>query len=281
MGRTEGKVALITGAARGQGRSHAVRLAEEGSKIVALDICEQIESVPYAMASAEDLAETERLVGEAGGEIVTLEADIRDAEAMREAVATAVERFGRLDVVSTNAGIWSGGPSWELSQEQWDDMLAVNLTGTWNTLRAAIPTMIELGNGGSIVITGSSAGEMGPEGLGHYSATKAGVASLARTLCNELGRHGIRVNTVLPTSVDTAMFQHETMYAMFDPASPNPTREDVETQMRGLHTLPIPWVEAIDISNAVVFLASDEARYVTGIALPVDAGALQQVGQHE
>jgi SDR family mycofactocin-dependent oxidoreductase len=281
VGRVEGKVALVTGAARSQGRSHAVRLAEEGADIIAVDVCHQIDTVPYPLASSEDLAETARMVEKLDRRIVTVEADVREADAMQAAVARGVEQFGRLDIVCANAGIWSVNKTWELTQEQWDDMIGVNLTGVWQTVKAAVPAMLEAGNGGSIIITSSNGGVMGFENLAHYVSAKHAVVGLCRTLCNELGRHNIRVNNIQPTAVNTNMIHHQGVYNLFFPSEENPSKEQFAFAFRSLNVLPVPWVEPVDISNAVLWLASDEARYVTGISLPVDAGFLQKVGASE
>ena len=278
MGRVEGKVALVTGAARSQGRSHAVRLAEEGADIIAIDICEQIETVPYPLSSEEDLKETARLVEELGRRVVTVKADVRDGEAMQAAVADGVAELGHLDIVSANAGIWSANKTWELTQEQWDDMIGVNLTGVWQTLKAVVPTMIEAGNGGSIIITSSNGGVSGFENLAHYVAAKHAVVGLTRTLANEVGRHFIRVNNIQPTAVNTNMIHHQGVYNLFFPDSPNPTPEQFNTAFQALNVIPVPYIEPRDVSNALLWLASDEARYVTGVSLPVDAGFLQKIG---
>lgn len=273
MGRVEGKVALITGAARGQGRNHAVRLAEEGADVIAVDICKQIDSVPYALSTPDDLAETARLVQAAGGRVVVAEADVRDGEALQQAAAQGVAEFGRLDIVSANAGIFSSGPSHELSAEAWRDMIDVNLTGVWQTTKAAIPHMIEGGRGGSIIITSSIAGMKGSPNASHYVAAKHGVVGLMRSLANELAQHMIRVNSIHPTQVDTDMLQNAAMYELFCPDIENPTKDDFAPRSQRMNALPVPWVTKADTTNVLLFLASDEARYITGVTLPVDAGA--------
>ncbi|MFC9359203.1 mycofactocin-coupled SDR family oxidoreductase [Rhodococcus sp. NPDC057014] len=278
MSRVDGKVAFITGAARSQGRSHAVRLAEEGADIIAVDICQQIDTVPYPLSTEEDLAETARLVEKHGRRIVTMQADVRDADAMKKAVQAGLDEFGHIDIVSANAGIWSSNRTWELTQEQWDDMIGVNLTGVWQAIKAVVPSMIEAGNGGSIIITSSNGGVAGFENLAHYVAAKHGVVGLTRTLANELGRHNIRVNNIQPTAVNTNMIHHDGVYQLFFPGDPNPSREQFASAFQSLNSMPVPWVEPLDVSNAVLWLASDEARFVTGVSLPVDAGFLQKVG---
>ncbi|QIN79318.1 mycofactocin-coupled SDR family oxidoreductase [Rubrobacter marinus] len=278
MARMDGKVALITGAARGQGRSHALRLAEEGAEIIACDICEDIGTVQYPLASEDDLNETARMVEDLDRRIVARKADVRDGDALRAVVEEGLSEFGHIDVVCANAGIATYGPSWELTEEQWQDMIDVNLTGVWETCKAAIPGMIERGRGGSIIITSSTAGIVGLANLAHYVSAKHGLVGLMKTLANELAPHMIRVNSVHPTGVDTPMVHNESTYKLFLPHLDTPTREDAAGAFATLNTLPVPWVDARDISNAVLWLASDEARYVTGQQLKVDAGSTEKVG---
>ena len=273
MGRVEGKVAFITGAARGQGRSHAVRLAQEGADIIAIDVCEDIPGAPYAGATEEDLAETVRQVEAFDRRIIATKADVRDYDALKSAVDEGVAQLGRLDIVSANAGIVTDmAPTEELSEEIWTDMINVNLSGVWRTTKAAIPHIKAGGRGGSIILTSSNAALMVYQNLAHYTAAKHGVVGLMRTLALELAPHMIRVNSIHPTQVNTDMIQNEAIYKLFRPDLKNPTREDFETASFAMQALPIPWLEAIDISNALLFLASDEARYITGVTLPVDAG---------
>lgn len=274
MGRLEGKVAFITGGARGQGRSHAVRLAQEGADIIVIDACEPQPHVPSPPATEADLAETIRLVEELDRRIVARVADVRVQEQLDAAVAEGVAQFGRLDIVSANAGI-SGTPAaaHEMSDEEFLDMQDVNLAGVWRTAKAAIPHMIEAGNGGCIVLTSSEAGLKGYANIASYVSAKHGVVGLMRTLAMELAPHMIRVNSIHPTQVDTPMIMNETIMKLFRPDLEHPTREDFAVASQTTNLLPIPWVESVDISNALLFLASDEARYITGVALPVDAGA--------
>ena len=274
MNRLEGKVALITGAARGMGRSHAIRLAEEGAAIVALDICRDIDNASTALASEADLAETALLVEKAGGSVVTLEADVRDLASLRRAASIAVDRFGSLDVVCANAAIASFGQSWELSEDAWRDVMDVNLTGSWHTAKACLPVMIEAGRGGSIVFVNSVNGLKSGPGISHYAASKHGVVGLMKSIAAEAGRFGIRVNSVHPTMVGTAMTMNDAAFRRYLPEVAEPTLEDMERLMAGRHALDVPMIEAVDVSNAVLWLASDEARYVTGVTLPVDAGML-------
>ena len=274
-GRMEGKVAFITGAARGQGRNHAVRMAEEGADVIAVDICEDIDTVTpyYHLASEEELKETVARVEALGRRIVAVKADVRDVDALQDAFDKGVEKLGRVDAVVANAGIATYGKAWELSAEQWKDMIDVNLTGVYHTAKVAIPTMIEQDGGGSITFTSSIGGLKGVMHVAHYVSAKHGLVGLMRTLANELGPHRIRVNTIHPTNVDTLMIQNPGTYGMFAPGDPEPTQEKAMPGFMSLNTLPVPWVECDDISNALLFLASDEARYVTGVTLPVDAGA--------
>lgn len=273
-GRVAGKVALITGAARGQGRSHALRLAGEGAGIIALDICRQIESVPYPLATPEDLEETARQVKELGQKVVTREVDVRDGEALTAAVNDGVAQLGGLDIVIANAGILSVGASFELSEQTWSQVIDTNLSGVWRTTKAAIPHLIAGGKGGSIVLTSSVAGLMGQPGIGHYVAAKHGVVGLMKTLALELAPLNIRVNSIHPTNVDTGMIMNEATYRVFLPDDPYPTREKFAVPAGEMNALPVPWIEPGDVSNAVLFLASDEARYITGISMPIDAGAV-------
>lgn len=277
MAKLDGRVAFITGAARGQGRSHALRLAEEGAEIVACDICEQMDTVGYPLASEDDLNETVRLVEDLDRRIVARKADVRSGDQLSAVVGEGISEFGKIDIVCANAGIFTVGAAHELSRHDWDDVIDVNLTGVWKTCKAVIPHMIERGQGGSIIITSSTAGIKGFANTAHYTASKHGVLGLARTMANELAPHMIRVNTIHPTSVDTPMIQNEATYGLFRPDLEHPTREDASESFQAMNALPIPWVEAGDISNAVLWLASDEARYVTGIMVPVDAGMTQKV----
>ncbi len=274
MGRLDGKVAFITGAARGQGRSHALRMAQEGADIIAVDVVKQLPSVEYPMSTPDDLAETVRQVEALDRRIVAREADVRDYGALKAALDEGVAELGRLDIVSANAGIFSQGRADELSDDSWDEMIGVNLTGVWHTAKAAIPHLRAAG-GGAIVITSSTAGIQGFENFAHYVSAKHGVVGLMRTLALELAPDMIRVNTVHPTSVDTDMIQNDMLYALFapdlEPAAR--TRESLGDRFQAMNALPVPWVEPVDISNAVLWLASDEARYVTGVMLPVDAGS--------
>ena len=274
MSRFTGKVALITGAARGQGRSHAVRLAAEGADIIAVDHCQDLGSVPYPLASTADLDETARLVRETGRRVVASVADVRDFAQLSAAVDAGVTELGRLDIVVANAGIFSVGDAVSLSEEAWDDMIDINLTGVWKTAKAAIPHLRTTGDGGSIINIGSTASSRPYVGLPHYVAAKHGVIGLTKALAKELAPEMIRVNAVLPTNVDTDMIQNEATYKLFLPDLEAPTRDDFALPARDLQEMPRSWIEVGDVSAAVLFLASSEARYITGAALPVDLGAL-------
>lgn len=272
MDRFKGKTVFVTGVARGQGRQHAVRFAREGAHVIGLDIADTIPTVHYPSAGKADLDETVRLIEEVGGQSVIHQGDVRDQEAVTRAVEAGIERFGRIDVVLPTAGITSLGRLWELSDEQWDELIGINLTGVWRTLRATIPHLIAGGNGGSIVLTGSIAGLMGMPGLAHYAASKHGVNGIMRSLANELAPQGIRINSVNPTNVATPMILNDVTYQHFRPDVPGATQEDAMAAFSSYNLLQTPWVEPDDVSNAVLWLCSDEARYLTGVALPVDTG---------
>lgn len=271
MGRMDGKVVLVTGAARGQGRSHAVRLAEEGADIVAIDICHDVETIPYPMGTEDDLSTTVRQVEDLDRRIIARHADVRDSAALRSVVDEAVAEFGHIDVAVANAGINGVGTTWEFSDEEWQTMLDINLSGVWRTACSVIPQMIEQ-RSGCIIMTSSIGGIRGFAGFGHYSVAKHGVVGLMRVLTNELAGHNIRVNTVHPTTVNTDMVMNEMFDSVFG------GHEEAWETFQSMHLLQVPHVEPVDISNAVLYLASDEARYCTGVTLPVDAGFLQKVG---
>lgn len=273
-GRVEGKVAFITGAARGQGRSHAVRLAQEGADIIAIDICKPFESVSTQPSRPEDLAETADLVKACNRRIFTAEVDVRDFDALKAAVDVGVEQLGRLDIIVANAGIGSGGDTLEQTSERdWHEMIDVNLSGVWKTVKAGVAQLLAGGRGGSIILTSSIGGLKAYSHFGHYVAAKHGVVGLMRAFAVELGQHMIRVNSVHPTHVNTPMVMNDANYRLFRPDLENPGPDDIAPICQAFHTLPIPWVEPEDISNAVLFLASDESRYVTGATLPIDAGS--------
>jgi SDR family mycofactocin-dependent oxidoreductase len=265
MGKLDGKVAFITGAARGQGRSHAIRLAQEGADVIAVDICSQLESVPYAMSTPEDLEQTVKEVEALGRRIVARQADVRDVDALQR-----VAELGPVDIVLANAGIGPGGMS--SAEQQWSDVVGVNLTGVWNTGRVAIPSMIERGKGGAIVLTSSTGGLFGggiadPGFLG-YVAAKHGVIGLMRSWANYLAPHFIRVNSVAPTTVRTPMANDGNVAAIVEHV---PALAGVL-----LNAMPVEAVDPLDVSNAIAWLVSDDARYVTGTVIPVDAGQVNK-----
>jgi SDR family mycofactocin-dependent oxidoreductase len=269
-GSLQGRVAFITGAARGQGRSHAERLAADGADIIALDICAPASaSVTYAPATREDLDETARLVESQGRKILAREVDIRDDAALRELVADGMEQFGRLDIVVANAGVLSWGRIWELTDEQWDTVIGVNLTGTWRTLRATVPAMIEAGNGGSIVVVSSSAGLKATPGNGHYSASKHGLTALTNTLAIELGEYGIRVNSIHPYSVETPMIEPEAMMEIFA------RHPSFVHSFPPMPVQPNGFMTAGEVADVVAWLAGDGSGTLTGSQIPVDKGALK------
>lgn len=275
-GRVDGKVAFITGAARGQGRSHAVRLAQEGADIIAIDVCKRISSNREIPApTPADLAETADLVKALDRRIVTAEVDVRDYDALKVAVDNGVEQLGRLDIICANAGIGNGGRTLDkTSEDDWRDMIDVNLAGVWKTVKAGVPHLISQGQGGSIILTSSVGGLKAYPHTGHYIAAKHGVVGLMRTFAVELGQHFIRVNSVHPTNVNTPLFMNEGTMKLFRPDLESPGPDDMKVAAELMHVLPIGWVEPVDISNAVLFLASDEARYVTGLPFTVDAGSM-------
>src|SRR5262245_59406891 len=273
-GKLDGKVAFITGAARGQGRSHAVRLAEEGADIIAIDVPKPIANLPYQTATAEDLAETVRQVEALGRRIVAAEADVRDFAALKAAVDTGVAELGRLDIVLANAGISAPASTLEMSEEVWQTMIDINLTGVWKTVKASVPHVIAGGRGGSVVITSSLAAIVVQPNIAHYSAAKGGLIQLSNVLSKELAPQGIRVNTVHPGTVLTDMVLNEPTFRLFRPDLEHPTQDDFEAVARTMTGMPTTAVEAVDISNAIVYLVSDDGRYVTGTTHLVSAGLL-------
>lgn len=270
MGVLEGKVAFITGAARGQGRSHAIRLAQEGADIIAIDIAAQMDTVAYPMATPEDLAETVAQVEALDRRIHAVQADVRDRAALQAAVDAGVAALGDIDIVLANAGI--APLSLNPGEQEWYDVVDVNLTGVYHSIEVAKPSLLAGGTGGSIVITSSTAGIAGiggdaPGGLG-YTAAKHGVVGLMRSYANQLAEHSIRVNTIHPTGVNTPMIVNDVMQEFL--------QSDPQMSNAIANALPVPMIEAVDISNAIVFLCSDAGRYITGVTLPVDAGFLNK-----
>jgi len=273
MGRLQGKVALISGVARSQGRSHAIKMAEEGADIIGFDSLEPVPGAPYPAATEEEMAETVKAVEALDRRIIARKADVRSFEQVKAVTDEGVAEFGRLDIVAANAGIFAApNMAWDISDDEFTDTIEVNVTGVWRTIKAAIPHMRAAGNGGSIVITSSGLGLKGSPNYAHYVSSKHAVVGLMRTLALELGPEMIRVNTIHPTMVDTVMVQNDGLYRLFRPDLENPGRDDLGEVGKQLNVLPVPWVESIDITNALVFLSSDEARYITGVTFPVDAG---------
>jgi SDR family mycofactocin-dependent oxidoreductase len=270
-GPLAGKVAFITGAARGQGRAHAVRLAADGASVIAVDLCDQIASVPYPLATPEDLAATVKLVEDTGARIVANQGDVRDRASLSSALQAGLDEFGRLDIVVANAGI----APMQSGDDGWRDVIDVNLTGVYNTIKVAIPTMVKQGTGGSIVLISSAAGLAGvgsPDaGSIGYAAAKHGVVGLMRVYANLLARQNIRVNSIHPSGVDTPMINNEfTRQWLADLVAQSDSPPDMGNAM------PVEVLQADDIANAVAWLVSDQARYITGVTLPVDAGYLNK-----
>jgi (+)-trans-carveol dehydrogenase len=272
MGRVEGKVAFITGGARGQGRSHAVRLAQEGADVALVDSCRDVPTSGYSMATTADLEETVKMVEQTGRRVIARQADVRDQAALDAAVAAALDELGPIEIVCANAGVASFAPTWQLTDEQWHDVIDIDLTGVWRTTKAVVPSMREAGRGGSIVLTSSAGGIQGIQNFAHYVAAKHGVIGLMKTLANEVAPQRIRVNAVVPGTVLTPMAMNEPAMKLFRPDLEHPTLDDVRDAMQGMHALPVPWLDPMDVSNAILWLSSEEARYVTGIVLPIDAG---------
>ena len=278
-GTLEGRVAFVTGAARGQGRAHAVRLAAEGADVVAIDVCGPIsDTITYPAATSEELAETARQVEGTGRKVLAREVDIRDLAAQQQVVADAIEQFGRLDVVVANAGVLSWGRMFEMSEEQWDSVIDVNLNGTWRTLRAAVPAMIEAGNGGSIIVVSSSAGLKATPGNSHYAASKHGLVAITNSLALEVGEYGIRVNSIHPYSIGTPMVEPEAMMEIFGkyPSyihsfSPMPFHPVNHEGKKGLQE----FMTAEEVSDVVAWLAGDGSATISGSQIAVDRGTMK------
>jgi SDR family mycofactocin-dependent oxidoreductase len=280
MGLLDGKVAVVSGAARGQGRAHAVRLAREGADIIAMDICADIQTVHYPLASPEDLDETVAQIERVGRRVAATRTDVRDAPAVQAAIDAGVAELGRVDIVVANAGIAMYDAADTMSEQSWRDMIDTNLTGVWTVGRGSVPHMIEGGRGGAVVLISSVAAHVGMLHLSHYSAAKAGVVGLMRALAVELAPHLIRVNTIHPTSVNTRMIINEATYDLLVPGSGPAARDgadeapaNVLEAFKGINAMPVAWAEPEDISDAVVYLVADSGRYVSGTELRVDAGA--------
>jgi SDR family mycofactocin-dependent oxidoreductase len=278
-GPLEGRVAFITGAARGQGRAHAVRLAGDGADIIAIDVCGPIsETITYPLATPEELAETVRAVEATGRKVLAREVDVRDLAALQQVVADGIEQFGRLDILVANAGVLSWGRIWEMSEEQWDTVIDVNLNGTWRTVRAVVPAMIEAGNGGSIIIVSSSAGLKATPGNAHYAASKHGLVALTNSLAIEAGEFGIRVNSIHPYSIETPMVEKEAMMAIFakypnylHSFAPMPYHPVNHDGKKGLQE----FMTADEVSDVVAWLAGDGSATISGSQIAVDRGTMK------
>ena len=280
QGALDGRVAFVTGAARGQGRAYAVRLASEGADVIISDICAPVsDTIPYVGATPEDLAETVRLIESEGRKALARTVDIRDDAAVRQLVADGVEQFGRLDILVANAGVLSWGRVWELTDEQWNSVIDTNLTGTWRTLRAVIPAMIEAGNGGSIIIVSSAAGVKATPGNGHYAASKHGLTALTNTLAMELGEYSIRVNSIHPYSIATPMIQNDAMMKIFAahpsylnafaPMPYQPLAKDSKKAKRQ------DFMSAEESAEVVAWLAGDNSGVLSGSQIVVDRGVMK------
>ncbi|OHV04885.1 mycofactocin-coupled SDR family oxidoreductase [Mycobacterium talmoniae] len=269
-GALQGRVAFITGAARGQGRAHAVRLAREGADIIASDICAAVsDTITYPAATADDLAETVRAVEAEGRKVLAREVDIRDDAALRQLVSDGVEQFGRLDILVANAGVLSWGRLWELTDDQWNSVVDVNLSGTWRTVRAVLPAMIDAGNGGSVIVVSSSAGLKATPGNGHYAATKYGLVALTNTLALEAAEFGIRVNSIHPYSVDTPMIEPDAMMKVF---------AEHPSYVHSFAPMPLQpqgFMTPDEVSDVVAWLAGDGSGTLSGAQIPVDKGVLK------
>jgi SDR family mycofactocin-dependent oxidoreductase len=278
MGSLDGRVAFVTGAARGQGRAHAIRLAQEGADIIAIDVCAPVAPITYPLATPEELEETVRGVEAAGRKVLARHVDVRDGAAVQQVVADGMEQFGRLDILVANAGVLGWGRLWELTEDQWNAVIDVNLTGTWQTIRATVPAMIEAGNGGSIIIVSSAAGLKATPGNGHYSASKHGLTALTNTLALEAGEFGIRVNSIHPYSINTPMIEHDAMMELF---------KKFPTYLHSFVPMPYhpgdvggrrhrnEFMAPEEVSDVVVWLAGDGSATLSGVQVPVDRGALK------
>ncbi len=272
MGAVEGRVALVTGAARGQGRAHAIALAAEGADVVVTDLCADIATVPYSLGTEAELAETVALVEATGRRCLAMTADVRDSDAMGLVVDAALDTFGTIDICVANAGVTGYGRFHELDDQTWNDMIDVDLTGTFKTIRAVVPTMLER-RYGRIIATSSMAGRMGNAHLAHYVAAKWGVIGMVKSLAMEVANKGITVNAVAPAAVDTPMLHNEAMYRLFCPDMDAPTREDVTPRYQAMNRLGVAWMDPSEVSRAVLFVAADAAGAMTGQVIEVSLGS--------
>lgn len=276
MGRLDNKVAFITGVARGQGRAEALKLASEGADIIGVDACAPIATNVAEGATLADLEDTERAVKELGRTMVSAQVDVRDFAGLKAALDEGVRQIGRLDIVVANAGMWNYGLTEDITEEMWDVVQDVNLKGVWHTAKAAIPILKQQNEGGSMIFTTSSMATIGAPNMSPYCAAKHGVSGLVKTIAMELAPYKVRVNSVAPTTVNTKLIHNRPTYALFAPDLPEDqlTRENVEPRFATIPLLDLAWIEPEDIANAVAYLASDDARYVTGLDLRVDAGQI-------
>jgi SDR family mycofactocin-dependent oxidoreductase len=272
MGKLDGRVALITGAARGQGRSHAELLAREGADIIACDICEPLPTA-YPGATPEQLEETRALVEAQGRRCIAERADVRDLAQLERLVARGIAELGGVDILLANAGILNNAPVHELSATRWQEMIDTNLTGVFNSIRAVLPHMIER-RSGRIVATSSMAGRQAYANSAHYVASKYGVIGLVKATAIDAGPFGITVNAVCPTNCATDMIFNQGVYELFCPGAVNPGPEDIAPLMSGMHPQQVPWIQPIDVSRAILFLVSDDSPHITGEALSVSAGLI-------
>ena len=272
MGVVEGRIALVTGAARGQGRAHAIALANEGADLIVTDLCADIGTVPYPLGTAAELAETVAMVEATGQRCLSMPADIRDTAGIGLVVEAGIEAFGRIDICVANAGVTGYGKFHELDDDTWNDMIDVDLTGTFKTIRAVLPHMLER-RYGRIIATSSMAGRMGNANLAHYVAAKWGVIGMVKSLAMEVANKGITVNAIAPAAVDTAMLHNEAMYKLFCPDMDAPTREDVTPRYQAMNRLGVAWMEPEEVSRAVLFVAADAASSMTGQVIEVSLGS--------
>ena len=271
MGRFDDKVVFVTGGAKSQGRSHALAFAKEGADIVVCDIARQLDTIPHTMGTQADLDETARMVEKLDQRCVAITADVRDTAEINGAVERAVSELGKVDILLANAGVLSLTTVADMTDEQWHEVVDTDLTGVFKAIRAVIPSMVAQ-NYGRIIATSSMAGRTGLPTVAHYCAAKWGVIGLVKSVAREAAANGVTVNCVCQTNTDTDMIHNAPFYGLFAPGVDNPTKDDVIPGFTSLNAIPVPWIETIDISNAMMFLASDEARYITGEALHVSAG---------
>ncbi len=271
MAKFAGRVALITGGARGQGRSHALAFARAGASVAICDILKPVETVPYPLSDMTDAEQTRREIEDTGGRCLVVEADVRRPEQMQDLVTQTEDVLGPIDILVANAGIASISSVCEMPFQQWQTMLDTNLTGVFNAIHAVLPGMLGRGRG-RIIATSSIAGRLGAPNIAHYVAAKWGVIGLVKSVALEVAAAGITVNAVAPTSVNTPMIQNKAFHQLFVPDAEEPAMSDVIEAYRALNPIPVPWVEPQDVTEAVLFLASDGARYISGEVITIAAG---------